>query len=379
MTAQRRERSLTIHHVTPHFYPEIGGLEESVRRLGVWFVRRGHRVVVHTSSLAVSGNTLPTLDSIDGIEIRRSAPIVRRGYFRTWFRPDLEGADLIHLHGYAVRTNDRVIRTDPGAPVVFSLHHGVRMVHRAASTRVLRAVYDRFVGLPTLRRVDSILVPSRGDVEWLAGHRIPKERVHLIPTPVPDEAFLAGNPAWARSSVGSGRFVLYLGRIHAEKGVGILLETVPSLPKNVQLVYAGPDGGQLGALKARAQQLGIVERVRFLGAVTEDQKKSLLVSCSVLVLPSMFEAQGISVVEAWAQSRPVVVTEVGALPELVRDQETGVLVPFGDPRALAGGIRAVIEHPERGAEMGRRGREVAESFRAGNVLPAVERVYDELT
>ena len=165
MTAQRRERSLTIHHVTPHFYPEIGGLEESVRRLGVWFVRRGHRVVVHTSSLAVSGNTLPTLDSIDGIEIRRSAPIVRRGYFRTWFRPDLEGADLIHLHGYAVRTNDRVIRTDPGAPVVFSLHHGVRMVHRAASTRVLRAVYDRFVGLPTLRRVDSILVPSRGDVE----------------------------------------------------------------------------------------------------------------------------------------------------------------------------------------------------------------------
>src|SRR5439155_20854236 len=108
--------------------------------------------------------------------------------------------DLIHLHGYAVRTNDRVIRTDPVAPVVFSLHHVVRMVHRAASTRVLRAVYDRFVGLPTLRRVDSILVPSRCDVEWLASHRIPTDRVHLIPRPVPDEACLAGNSALARSS-----------------------------------------------------------------------------------------------------------------------------------------------------------------------------------
>src|SRR5256886_16942727 len=116
MTAQRRERSLTIHHVTPHFYPEIGGLEESVRRLGVWFVRRGHRVVVHTSSLAVSGNTLPTLDTIDGIEIRPSAPIVRRGYFRPWFRPVLEGAELMHLHVSSVRPSDRGRGTHPGAP-----------------------------------------------------------------------------------------------------------------------------------------------------------------------------------------------------------------------------------------------------------------------
>src|SRR5947208_14123701 len=74
MTAQGQERSLTIHNVTPHFYPEIGGLEESVRRFGGWLVRRGHRVVVHSSSLSTSGTSLPAGGSIDGIEIRRYAP-----------------------------------------------------------------------------------------------------------------------------------------------------------------------------------------------------------------------------------------------------------------------------------------------------------------
>ena len=379
MSTQAPKRSLSIHHVAPHFYPEIGGLEDSVRRIGAWFVRRGDHVVVHTSSLSLSGESLPARDAIDGIEVRRLAPIVRRGYFRTWFQPELQGADVIHLHGYAVRTNDQVIRSNPRVPIVFSLHHGVRMVHTVASTRVLRAAYDRFVGFASLRRVDFILVPSRGDANWLAAHAIPEERIRLVPTPLPDEAFLAGNPAWAKSQVDSRRFVLYLGRIHAEKGVDLLLETVPSLPKDVQLVYAGPDGGQLAALNRRARQLGIAERVRFLGVVTEDQKRSLLVSCSVLVLPSLFEAQGMVVVEAWAQARPVVVTNVGALPELVRDRETGFLVPFGDSEELSAGIRAVIEHPERSAEMGQRGRETAESFRASKILPGVEKIYDDLT
>src|SRR2546429_9582440 len=79
MTAQRRERSLTIHHVTPHLYQEIGGLEERVRRLGVWFVRRGHREVVHTTSSAVSGYHHSTQECITGISIRRTAPIIPRG------------------------------------------------------------------------------------------------------------------------------------------------------------------------------------------------------------------------------------------------------------------------------------------------------------
>src|SRR5438093_1405227 len=93
-TRSRRmaERRLTIHHVTPHFYPEVGGLEDSVRRFGSWFVGRGHRVVVHTSSQTEAGESLPPRDSIDGIEVRRYPSVVRRGYFRTWFRPNLSGA-----------------------------------------------------------------------------------------------------------------------------------------------------------------------------------------------------------------------------------------------------------------------------------------------
>src|SRR5437667_11052902 len=255
MTAQRRERRLTIHHVTPHFYPEVGGLEDSVRRFGSWFVGRGHRVVVHTSSRTEAGESLPPRDSIDGIEIRRYPPVVRRGYFRTWFRPDLSGAEVVHLHGYAVRTNDRVVRAHRDVPIVFSLHHGVRMPHTALMTRALRHAYDTFVGLPTLRRVQFILVPSSGDRDWLVAHQVPQDHIRILPTPLAEEAFQPADPAWARAQTGGSPFVLYLGRLHAEKGVDDLLETVPLLPDRVRLVFAGPDGGRLDALRLRALQV----------------------------------------------------------------------------------------------------------------------------
>src|SRR5436309_3013278 len=269
MTSKGPERSLTIHHVAPHFYPEIGGLEDSVRRFSAWLVERGHHVVVHTSALTISGERLAPRDSIDGIEIRRYEPIARRGYYRTLFRPDLSAAQLIHLHGYAVRTNDRVVREYRDRRLAFSLHHGVRMPAVDARTRVLRRGYDALVGLRTLRRVGRIVVPSVADRDWLAHHRVPADRVSILPTPLPKEAFDAGNSSWASAQTGGAPFVLYLGRLHQEKGVDDLLETVPHLPASIRLMYAGPDGGRLEALRNRARELRVEDRVRFLGVVSE--------------------------------------------------------------------------------------------------------------
>jgi len=378
MTAQGQERSLTIHNVTPHFYPEIGGLEESVRRFGGWLVRRGHRVVVHSSSLSTSGTSLPAGGSIDGIEIRRYAPSRNRGYFRTWFQPDLSGAQLLHLHGYAVRTNDRVVRTLGDRQIVFSLHHGVRMPHTAPLTWFLRRGYDVFVGVPTLRRVRCIVVPSPGDRAWLTAHRVPAERVRILPTPLLEDAFDAGDPAWARERIGTTPFVLYLGRLHSEKGVDDLLETVPYLPTKVRLAFAGPDAGRLETLRKRARELKITDRVLFLGVVTEAQKRSLLAACTALALPSLFEAQGLAVLEAWAQGRPVIASDVGALSELVVPGETGILVPHADVLSLASGLRELLEHPERGDKMGRRGQAFVQQFRLEKLGLALESIYREV-
>lgn len=368
---------MRIHHVAPHFHPEIGGVEEGVLRFGAWQVAKGHSVVVHTSALTTSGETLPEEGNVDGIRIRRYPPVAVRGYFRTWFRPVLSEADVVHLHGYAVRTNDYVARTVRGTPLVFSLHHGVLMPHPTAYTRVLRRIYDTAIGVRTLRRVDRVLVNSPRDLPWLLRHGIPETHVGVLPTPLPDASFDPGDPTWARGAVGE-RFFLYVGRLHEEKGVDDLLEALPRLPPDLRLAYAGPDAGRLSSLQRRARDLGVEDRVAFLGFVTEAQKRSLLAACTALVLPSAYEAQGLVVLEAWAQSRPVVVSRVGALAQIVSDGQTGFVVPYHDVPALAAALQRVASLEDSGAAMGALGRARVEEFRTAKLAPRLDAIYDEI-
>ena len=368
---------MRIHHVAPHFHPEIGGLEESVLRFASWQASHGHEVVVHTSALGVAGDALPREGSVDGIRILRYPPVVVRGYFRTWFRPAISGADVVHLHGYAVRTNDYVARRLRGTPIAFSLHHGVLMPHPTASTRLLRRLYDAVTGVRTLRRVDRVLAASSREVPWLLGHGVPESRVRVLPTPLPDESFEPGDPSWARSEVGP-RFLLYLGRLHEEKGVDDLLEAFAALPADTRLAFAGPDGGRLDGLRRRARDLAVESRVAFLGRVTEAQKRSLLAACTALVLPSAYEAQGLAALEAWAQGRPVVVTRVGALAELVADGQTGLVVPYHDLPALADALRRICGSTDSGEALGARGRAAAEGFRIADLGPRLDAIYAEI-
>src|SRR3972149_5614866 len=154
-------RSMQVHHVVPHFHPEKGGVESNALGLARHLTGRGHRVVVHTSARATSGDLLPPAGTIDGIEIRRYRPSLRLGYYTPIFRPDGRGADIVHLHGYGFLTNDRTARSVRGAiPIVYSLHHGVAQPAPSLRAAWQRRIYDRWQGLATLRLSAAIVAPS---------------------------------------------------------------------------------------------------------------------------------------------------------------------------------------------------------------------------
>ncbi len=120
------------------------------------------------------------------------------------------------------------------------------------------------------------------------------------------------------------------------------------------------------------------DRVLFAGA--RDHVPSLLAGCDVLALPSYAEGMPLVVLEAMAQSRPVVASAVGGSPEVVVDGVTGLLVPPGDVHALAAALRGLLADPERARRLGEAGRARVEAdFSADVMCRRVLRVYDEVT
>jgi glycosyltransferase involved in cell wall biosynthesis len=105
----------------------------------------------------------------------------------------------------------------------------------------------------------------------------------------------------------------------------------------------------------------------------------MLALADVFVLPSESEGFGRVLVEATAMGRPVVATNVGGIPEIVLEGETGLLVEPANPVALAHAVRTLLDEPARAARLGAAGRARAEStFSLGAHVDAIERVYDEV-
>jgi glycosyltransferase involved in cell wall biosynthesis len=170
-----------------------------------------------------------------------------------------------------------------------------------------------------------------------------------------------------------------VARLEPEKGHRTLLDAWPSVLAAVpaaRLLVVG-EGSERDSLESQADILGISDRVVFTGR--RDDVPAVTAALDVSVLPSYREAQGLSVLEAMALSRPVVASAVGGIPEMIEDGVSGLLVPPGDPVALAGAIvRLLIDHPF-GDTIARRGHElVHDRFCVELMVKAICDLYDEL-
>jgi glycosyltransferase involved in cell wall biosynthesis len=170
----------------------------------------------------------------------------------------------------------------------------------------------------------------------------------------------------------------YVGRLSAEKDVGTLLRaavTVARADESFRMVIAG-DGPCADELAGMARSLDLSNRVQFLGNVAD--VPSLLRAASMFVLPSLSEGLPITVLEAMASGLPVVATNVGGTSEAV-DSSCGLLVPPGDPEALAAAILELRRDQERTRMMGVAGRRrVEQLFDVRNMVSRYESLYEEV-
>jgi glycosyltransferase involved in cell wall biosynthesis len=128
------------------------------------------------------------------------------------------------------------------------------------------------------------------------------------------------------------------------------------------------------ALKAYARDLGLSDAVRFLGFVSPIQ--SAIEGAAAVVVPSLGEGFGMVALEAMERARAVIASDVGGLPEIVEDGETGIVVPAGDAEALGDALVALAEDLARAAAMGEAGRARAlESFTQERSTRGIESLY----
>jgi glycosyltransferase involved in cell wall biosynthesis len=214
-----------------------------------------------------------------------------------------------------------------------------------------------------------------GVSEFVAGAieaklRIPRTRVRMIPNGIAtDDAQPVGS---ANHDKG---LITAIGRLAPEKGFDLILQALVSL-SDVRLVLIG-DGPERGLLERLARELGVASRVRFVG--WSDQPWSVRPRPSLLVVPSRRDAAPLVILEAMREGVPVVASQVGGIPELVKDKETGLLVEPDDVRALAAAIGQLLNDPASLAAMGERARVRMQSeFTLEVMTKRYEQLYREV-
>ena len=217
----------------------------------------------------------------------------------------------------------------------------------------------RNVLLRSMRLMSRLVSPSHFLAGQLrrAGVRTPP--IDVIPNAVPLQP--VSNP-------GSG--LLFTGRLAPEKGMAVLLEAAQQT--GIPLVIAG-DGPLMSQVRSQASA-----GVSLLGRVSPQRVSELLAASAAVVVPSIwYENAPLSVLEAMACGTPVVASDIGGIPEIVRNGVDGLLVPPGSADAFAAAIRTLIADPDRAGEMGTAARDrVAKEFSPARHVESLMRTYE---
>ncbi len=286
-------------------------------------------------------------------------------------------SDVIHNHMFRAE----VVGTKAAIALATAGHRRPWVVSTVHSSRV-RSCEDQ----EELRRLtpamDRLVVVSRAiEQKVVEEGRLGAERV-LVHNGVDLERYDHQEPCCTlREEYGmepDASVVGVVGRLELEKGHPTLLEAWPAVLERVPRAYLliVGEGSRQDALRQIARDLGIERHVIFTGR--RDDIPAVTAALDVAVLPSYREAQGLTILEAMAMSRPVVASRVGGIPEMVEDGVTGLLVAPHDPAALASAIaRLLTDHPYADT-LARAGHDlVHDRFCVQLMVNSIQTLYDD--
>jgi len=299
-----------------------------------------------------------------------------------------DGADVVHTHLFAANVVGRLAARGERLPVLSTYHDAdYEPVVRAGNPGLTPAKQS------LLRLVDGLTVAwSRARIVGVSEYvaismrrrlLIPERRVTVVTNAVDTDVFTPDEGKRAATRAGLGlhpgqTVVACVGRMTPQKGQDLLLRAFAEAHREVpesRLLFVG-EGAQRAQYEELTRTLELTEAVRFLGLRSD--VPDLLRASDLLALPSRHEGFGLVLAEALACEVPVVATNSGPMPEIVREGQTGHLFPEGDVPALAKALADLLRDPARRREMGKRGREdVILRFALPDMVRKLEALYTD--
>ena len=371
---------------------DAGGQNVYVARLSEELARRGHDVTVHTRRDAAD---LPDRVPLPGGAVVEHVPagppevIPKDALFehmpafavhlsRAWRR---ERPDVVHAHFWMSGMASQLGAQPHGVPVIQTFHAlgTVKRRHqgRDDTSPTERIGIERQIG----RTCERVLATCTDEVQELAAMGVSPRRVSVVPCGVDADLFHPGADTAEVPARKQRHRLLACGRLVPRKGYDQAIRALARIPDTELLIAGGPPSERLAAepearrLLELAEEQGVADRVRLLGAVDPRRMPGLMAEADLVLCTPVYEPFGIVPLEAMACGTPVVATAVGGHQDTVADERTGRLVPGGAP-AIAEAVLDLLGHEGRRHRFGAAGRErVLARYTWRRVADGVEQVY----
>lgn len=263
------------------------------------------------------------------------------------------GIDVVHAHGYKAGITCGLVKRKVGFRLVKTEHGKPELTRKRFAARVKGKLNFFLEQMLTRRAVDQVCYVTRDIADFFAA-----EQGGLKTSVVHNGIDPFGGDGYTRpEDLPSGGFNFgIIGRVSGVKGIPFAIQALarPEVPVSARLVIIGT-GDILESLRAEAAESGVADRVLFLGFRKNIYDYIASVDC--VLMPSLHEGLPYTILEAMALSRPIIASNVGGLPEVLTDGETGRLVPVGDVAGLAAAMRDMVLDPESARTLGENARQ----------------------
>lgn len=365
--------------ISTDFLPNIGGVTQHIVEIAKALLAGGDSVEIVAPAPSATWTDLgrpPFREMAQGIPTWRIPYVVNRSirFVTGQISSRLSGRRFKRL------LLERLDETKPEVVHWHALearHHP--MVDWTGSARVWTNHTSHFiVGLKSARRemyrqeaelADEVIAPSEELCELTASLGFPRERIHFISNGVDCRRFRPDidSADWRQRLrlAASDRMIFCPRRLERKNGVSFFVQAAIELlrggMKDGRFVLAGDFSGpredsEEGLVKGLIDESGFGEHFSALGRVENAEMPGLYACSHMIVMPSLMEATSLSAMEAMAAQKPIVSTNVGGLPFLVRDGENGLLVPPSDAASLALAMKKLLDAPELVSRFGSNGR-----------------------